>query len=87
LLITKYKTTEKRHCTTDHIDSHCRIAINRMELFCRNCSYLYRFNCISIVYMEMNCVGIVFGNKCTYLQSLVGWCFGIISYVLIPVKA
>jgi len=25
--------------------------------------------------MEMNCIGIVFGNRCTYLQSLVGWDF------------
>ena len=25
--------------------------------------------------MEMNCTGIVFGNRGTYLQSLVGWGF------------
>jgi len=32
--------------------------------------------------MEMNFVGIVFGNKCTYLQNLLVWCF-ISSFMLL----
>ena len=67
--------SRKSHCTIDHSDSHWRSAINRIELFCRNCSYRYRFNCISTVYMGMNCTGIVFGNRYTYLQSFVYWGF------------
>jgi len=61
--------------------------MNRMQLFCRNCSYVYRFNCISTVYMEVNCIGIVFGNRGTYLQHLVGWGFiRTTVYVVIPVS-
>ena len=70
----------------DRSDSHWRSAINRMELFCRNCSYRYRFNCISTVYMEMNFIGIVFGDRCTYLQNLVRWGVYIKLYVVIPVS-
>jgi len=51
-----------------------------MQLFCTNRSYLYRFNCISNVYMEMNFIGIVY--RCTYLQNLVGWGFGSSSILL-----
>jgi len=46
-----------------------------MELFCRNCGYRYRFNCISTASKEINCIGIVFCKRCTYLQNLVGWGF------------
>jgi len=65
----------KRHCTREHSDSHSRSAINRTELFCRNCSKLYRFNCISTVYTEMNFIRNVFSDRCTYLQHLVPWGF------------
>jgi len=74
-LIVKWQEAAKSHCAIDHSDSRWRSAINRMELFCRNCSYRYRFNCIITVYMGMNCAGIVFGNRCTYLQSFVSWGF------------
>ena len=61
------------HWTNDHSDSQWRSTVNRLELFCRNCSYLKRFNCVRTVYIKMHCIGIVFGDSCTYLQNLVGW--------------
>ena len=45
-------------------------------------SSLCSFNYTSTVYMEMNCAGTVFGNRCTYLQNLVGWGFGSSSVLL-----
>jgi hypothetical protein len=56
--------------------------INRLELFCRTCSYLYRFNCIGTLYMEMNFIGIVLVTDDTYLQTLVGCGFGSKSMLL-----
>jgi len=59
-----------------------RRTIKRLEQFCRNCSYLYRFNCITTVYIDMNCIGIVFGNRFKCLQTLVGWVIYSISFVI-----
>ena len=86
-LIGKWEATVKNHCTIDHSDSHWRSTVKRMELFCTNCSYLCRFNCTSTVYMEMNCAGTVFGNRCAYLQDLVGWGFWIVFCTVIRVKS
>ena len=46
-LIGKWGATAESHCTTARSKSHWRSAINGLELVCRNCSYLYRFNCTS----------------------------------------
>jgi hypothetical protein len=46
--------TAKNHLSIDHIGSHRRNTINRLEIFYRNCSYLDRFKNISTIYIEMN---------------------------------
>ena len=61
-------------------NSQCRSTVKGMQLFCTNRSYLYRFNCISTVYMEMNCIGIVY--RCTCLHNLVRWVVGSSSILL-----
>ena len=42
---------------------------------------------ISTVCMEMKFIGIEFGNRCIYLQNLLGWGFYIKLYVVIPFSA
>ena len=85
MLTVKWKATANSHWTTDYSDSHWRITINRLELFCRTWSYLHRFNCISTVYKEMNYTGIVFGNWWYIFTEFGRLGFYIISF-LITVK-